>query len=212
MRPSTGSWSTDGRCGLKRVMIVGSVIYGRVRVAAGARSARKNFWQSKHIQKRGNMDDSELFDVFNVDNNPEPAQKTIQAPPREKPKKQKKSKHENVAAKETTANGGGAGVSGKRPHDHVSTETSQEQQMDGVENTGVAKKVRKLADNPIIVDSFETETDQIVPATTGLQGVAPKDQNIVIKKRVITYSMLCLLSVVSTCSSVSNGRLEIYSP
>src|SRR5277367_3314585 len=117
MRPSTGSWSTDGRCGLKRVMIVGSVIYGRVRVAAGARSARKNFWQSKHIQKRGNMYDSELFDVFNVDNNPEPAQKTIQAPPREKPKKQKKSKHENVAAKETTANGGGAGVSGKRPHD-----------------------------------------------------------------------------------------------
>ena len=127
------------------------------------------------------MDDLELFDVFNVDNNPEPEQKTIQAPPREKPKKQKKSKHENTAAKEVTANGG---VHGKRPHEHVSTENGIQQPMDGVHATEVAKKPRKLADNPIIVDSFETETDQIVPAATGLQGVAPTDQNIVIKKRV----------------------------
>ena len=131
------------------------------------------------------MDDSELFDVFNVDNNPEPEQKTIQAPPREKQKKQKKSKHENTTAtKEVIANGG---VNGKRPHDDVSTENDVQQPMDGVQTTGAAKKSRKLADNPIIVDSFETETDQIVPATTGLQGVAPTDHNIVIKKRVPSW-------------------------
>jgi hypothetical protein len=140
------------------------------------------------------MDDSELFDVFNVDNNPEPAQKTIQAPPREKPKKQKKSKHENTVTNDKVANGGGGGggVNGKRRHDHVSTETSKKQQMDGVESTGIARKMRKLADNPIIVDSFETETDQIVPATTGLQGVAPTDQNIVIKKRVESHNVFAL--------------------
>ena len=77
-------------------------------------------------------------------------------------------------------------------HDHVSTETSKGKQMDGVESTGAAKKMRKLADNPIIVDSFETETDQIVPATTGLQGVAPTDQNIVIKKRVKSHNEFVL--------------------
>jgi hypothetical protein len=84
------------------------------------------------------MDDSELFDVFTVDNNPEPEQKTIARPERPKSKKEKKGKKEKSKAK----------------------------------------------DNPIVVDSFETESDQIVRATTGLQGVAPTDENIVIKKKV----------------------------
>lgn len=165
-----------------------AVIYTRVRVAVGGGQdlQRKSLASDNLVRKTEKMDDSELFDVFNVDNNPEPAQKTIQAPPREKPKKQKESKHENTVANDkVTANGGGGGgVKGKRPHDHVSTETNKAKQMDGVESIGIAKKMRKMADNPIIVDSFETETDQIVPATTGLQGVAPTDQNIVIKKRV----------------------------
>src|SRR5271170_1563119 len=132
----------------------------RLRVKICAQKLLGNHQQSKNDIDERKMDDSELFDVFNVDNNPEPAQKTIQAPPREKPKKQKKSKHENTVANDkVTANGGGGGgVKGKRPHDHVSTETSKEKQMDGVESTGMAKKMRKLADNPIIVDSFETET------------------------------------------------------
>ena len=174
------------------------------------RSAEEKFSVSLPRTSRDRkMDDLELFDVFNVDNNPEPEQKTIQAPPREKPKKQKRSKHENTAAKEVTANGG---VHGKRPHEHVSPENGVQQPMDGVQTTGAAKKPRKLADNPIIVDSFETETDQIVPAATGLQGVAPTDQNIVIKKRVTP--MTCFWAnwiPVSTCSGVSNCRLEVYS-
>src|SRR5271155_1791574 len=154
---------------------------------------RKSLASDNLERKTEKMDDSGLFDVFNVDNNPEPAQKTIQAPPHEKPKKQKKSKHENIVAKyKFSANGGGGGVKGKRPHDHVSTETSKGKQMDGVESTGAAKKMRTLADDPIIVDSFETETDQIVPATTGLQGVAPTDQNIVIKKRVKSHNEFVL--------------------
>jgi len=64
--------------------------------------------------------------------------------------------------------------------------------MDGVESTGAAKKMRTLADDLIIVDSFETETDQIVLATTGLLGVALTDQNIVIKKRVKSHNEFVL--------------------
>ena len=154
------------------------------------------------------MDDSELFDVFNVENNPEPAQKTIQGLPREKPKKPEKSKHEKDVVRDAAAKGG---VNGKRPYEQVSREAKKERQIDGQESTGVAKKPRKLADHPIIVDSFETETDQIVPATTGLQGVAPTDQNIVIKKKVTTVNLLYLLEIVSTCGGVSNRRLEVYS-
>src|SRR5271170_1588287 len=96
----------------------------RLRVKICAQKLLGNHQQSKNDIDERKMDDSELFDVFNVDNNPEPAQKTIQAPPREKPKKQKKSKLENVASKEATANGG---VNGKRPHDNVSAETGKDQ-------------------------------------------------------------------------------------
>ena len=48
------------------------------------------------------------------------------------------------------------------------------------------------------MDSFETESDQIVPATQGLQGIAPTDQNIVIKKRVLhalTIAELCSIDM-----------------
>lgn len=89
------------------------------------------------------MDDSELFDVFNVDNNPEPETKAIPT--------------------------------------------------------------------QVVVDSFETESDQIVPATQGLQGIAPTDQNIVIKKRVL-HALTITDSTVSTCSRISYCGLEIHTP
>jgi len=124
------------------------------------------------------MDDSELFDVFNIDNNPEPEQKTIPTQNKKrKPKKPKKTTDEkSTTNKDQSTNG----VSGKRSHEDLSTKSDADE--DEVEV--VSKKPRKLDETPIIVDSFETESDQIVPATQGLQGIAPTDQNIVIKKRV----------------------------
>jgi len=130
------------------------------------------------------MDDSELFDVFNIDNNPEPEQKTLAGAKTQKPKKPKKSKEQKnaAAAKEKSA----AGPSnGKRGHKELSAKSDEENE---VETTKLSKRHRKLEDNPIVVDSFETESEQIVPATRGLQGIAPTDHNIVIKKRVLPSS------------------------
>jgi hypothetical protein len=123
------------------------------------------------------MDDSELFDVFDVDNNPEPTPKDP-APPIERSKSHKKKSKRDPA--EAHANGPSA--NGKRPHEDKQGKHTQE-------GTPPVKKPRKRAEDPIVVDSFETESDQIVPATTGLQGTVPADANIVIKKRVCP---LCL--------------------
>ena len=124
------------------------------------------------------MDDSELFDVFNIDNNPEPEQKTIPTQNKKrKPRKPKKTTGEkSTTNKDQSING----FSGKRSHEDPSTKSD----VDEDEVEVVSKKPRKIDETPIIVDSFETESDQIVPATQGLQGIAPTDQNIVIKKRV----------------------------
>jgi hypothetical protein len=148
-----------------------------------SRSAEGGKTLPASTSNRSKMDDLELFDVFNVDNNPEPEQKTIQGLARDKPKRQKTSKHEKSIANDESANG----VSGKRSYDQVSTAGGRKQEDDGGESTTVTKRLRKMAENPIIVDSFETETDQIVPATQGLQGAARTDQNIIIKKRVIFH-------------------------
>jgi FtsZ-interacting cell division protein YlmF len=128
------------------------------------------------------MDDSELFDVFNVDNNPEPETKTIPTQNKtQKAKKPKKSKEDKSTTNQRTSSNG---ATGKRFHEDLSTKSDVEE--DDVEV--VSKKPRKIDETPVIVDSFETESDQIVPATQGLQGIAPKDQNIVIKKRVTPRS------------------------
>ena len=151
------------------------------------------------------MDDSELFDVFNVDNNPEPEQKTIPAQNKKrKAKKPKKSREDKSTTNQGTSTNG---VNGKRSHEDLSIKSDVEE--DDLEI--VSKKPRKIDEAPIIVDSFETETDQIVPATQGLQGIAPTDQNIVIKKRVL-YALIITDSAVSTCSCVSYCRLEIHTP
>lgn len=115
------------------------------------------------------MDDSELFDVFDVDNNPEPVQKGPVAPI-ERTKSQKKHR-----SKDTKPDSNGI-ASGKRPLD--------KQDDQDVEERTMIKKSRKNIADPVVVDSFETESEQIVPATMGLQGTAPTDANIVIKKRV----------------------------
>jgi hypothetical protein len=151
------------------------------------------------------MDDSELFDVFNIDNNPEPEQKTIPTQNKKrKAKKPKKSKEDKSTTNQGTSTNG---ASRKRSHEDLSTKSDAEE--DDVEI--VSKKPRKIGETPIVVDSFETESDQIVPATQGLQGIAPTDQNIVIKKRVF-HALTITDSVVSTCSCVSYCRLEIHTP
>ena len=124
------------------------------------------------------MDDSELFDVFNIDNNPEPVQKTVRGVQRVQSKKSRKSGKGEGVSNETPANS----VNGKRSHDQ-----SRNDEKNNLKSTQISKKPRKNNDAPIVVDSFETESDQIVPATQGLQGTAPADQNIVIKKRVLLH-------------------------
>lgn len=162
------------------------------------------------------MDDSELFDIFDVDNNPEPAQKTIAAPverSKSHKSKSKKDKHDSN------------GVSnGKRAHNEADESRTEDRTL--------VKKARKNVEDPIVVDSFETESDQIVPATSGLQGtVPPADANIVIKKRVSplpspppvpnssphwshcqgNFKELVTDVLVPSRGCVSCGRLEIYS-
>ena len=151
------------------------------------------------------MDDSELFDVFNVDNNPEPEQTTI--PTQNKKRKAKKPKKSREDKSTTNQEISTNVVNGKRSHEDLSTKSDVEEDDAKV----VSKKPRNINEAPIIVDSFEKESDQIVPATQGLQGVAPTDQNIVIKKRVL-HALRITESIVSTCSCVSYCRLEIHSP
>ena len=110
------------------------------------------------------MDDNELFAVFTAENNPEPVQKTQRGTSRK-----------------------------TRSHtDDTTCKRSRGDQADGVgeDEPQTAKRLRKN-DTPVVLDSFETESEQIVPAIEGLQGVAPVDQSIVIKKRVTT-GFLCI--------------------
>ena len=116
------------------------------------------------------MDDSDLFDVFDVDNNPEPIQNAPPAPL----ERQKSQKHKSKDPNKHESNG--VVAIGKRAHD--------KRDGDDAEGQTTVKKARKNIEDPIVVDSFETESEQIVPATTGLQGIAPTDANIIIKKRV----------------------------
>jgi hypothetical protein len=121
------------------------------------------------------MDDLELFDVFSADNNPEPAQKTITGHSREKVTKTTRPRHENSQVKDK--------ANGKRSY-HDSAENGAEEDFDR-DDIAPSKRSRKVNENPIVVDSFETESDQIVPVAQGLQGIpAPPDENIIIKKRV----------------------------
>jgi hypothetical protein len=140
-----------------------------------------------------------------VDNNPEPEQITIPTQNKKrKAKRPKKSREDKSATNQEISTNG---VSAKRFHENISTKSDVEEDDAKV----VSKKPRNIDSAPIIVDSFEKESDQIVPATQGLQGVAPTDQNIVIKKRVL-HALGITESVVSTCSCVSYCRLEIHSP
>jgi len=130
------------------------------------------------------MDDADLFDVFNEDNNPEPQQKTIQGTKGSKVKKSKKEKKDK--SKETHN-----GIHKKRSHEEINPshdmEDEENEVIDNEESTRLNKKPRKIAEHPIVVDSFETETDQIVPATTGLQGTVPASDTIVLKKKVFLF-------------------------
>jgi len=128
------------------------------------------------------MDDSELFDVFNEYNNPEPLQKTTAGTKDVERKKSKKDKKKDNS-KDTQ--------NGTHQRKRSLDETSEKMDVDGetgeidaAEVSGITKKVRKNTQQPIVVDSFETESDQVVPAIAGLQGIAPTNDNIVIKKRV----------------------------
>ena len=124
--------------------------------------------------------DSELFDVFNIDNNPEPQQKTIPSQ-----SKKRKSKKPNKSNKDKSLEGNDPsldGVNRKRPNEDL-TKSDLE---DDVEPPQTPKKHRKIDEIPIIVDSFETESDQIVPAIQDFEGTPIQaDQNIIIKKRVL---------------------------
>jgi hypothetical protein len=122
----------------------------------------------QEIQRFNEMDDSELFDVFSTDNNPEPEQKTAASSLKTKSKKPKKQKKDKVLKS----------ASGKRSHDESEDAVEEEK------TSPIVKRHRRNSENPIIVDSFETESDQIVPAAQGLQGTAAPDHNIVIKKKV----------------------------
>jgi hypothetical protein len=112
------------------------------------------------------MDDAELFDVFAVEETP-----VVQVPNTVKTKKHKKEKKKASNQVEDEP------ITNKRALERAANEDESA--------THKVKKQRKTEPQPIIVDSFETESDQIVPATQGLQGVPlATDQNIVIKKRV----------------------------
>ena len=128
------------------------------------------------------MDDSELFDVFNEYNNPEPLQKTTAGTKDAERKKSKKDKKKDKS--KDTQNGVNQR---KRSLDETSEKMDvdgESGEIDAAEVSGITKKVRKNTQQPIVVDSFETESDQVVPAIAGLQGIAPTNDNIVIKKRV----------------------------
>jgi hypothetical protein len=158
------------------------------------------------LGEKERMDDSELFDVFSADNNPEPVQKTIATTAQ----RDKSTKQKNNDTEKSTRNDTSNGVKQKRSYDELAPENGgNKDTTNGTDSTQIAKKSRKNNDIPIIVDSFETESDQIVPATQGLQGIAVTDHNIIIKKRV--HSITNYLTTVSSCSCFPNCRLEIHS-
>ena len=130
------------------------------------------------------MDDPELFDVFTVDNNPEPPRKTLIVTEEHKIKKSKKERPKEKDKKKSED----GGINLRRLQDtkkrRKEQQSNDEDQTSGTESYKTAKRPRKVPEQPVIVDSFETETDQIVPAAQGLQGAAITDQNIIIKKRV----------------------------
>ena len=139
------------------------------------------------------MDDAELFDVFNVDNSPEPPRKTVPGEAthlqRESKKKKLKTEKQQVRQNESALDEATSPTNGskaKRSHDDV-IEISSDDSDDGgppEESPRLSKKSRTAEANPIVLDSFEKESDQIVRATQGLQGAPVTDENIVIKKRV----------------------------
>jgi len=139
------------------------------------------------------MDDADLFDVFTIDNNPEPPRKTIASETthiqqQAKKKKLKKDKQQVLkdesALEEATSPTNGSKA--KRSHDDVIEISSDDNGDEGLpeESPRHSKKSRTEEANPIVLDSFEKESDQIVRATQGLQGAPVIDENIVIKKRV----------------------------
>ena len=144
------------------------------------------------------MDDPELFDVFNVDDASEPAQRAMQSLRRDKFNTSEKKEVKKSAKTETPVNG----VQRKRSYDDA-VPNGILQSTNGEDVSHISKRSRKREENPIVVDSFETESEQVVPATQGLQGIAPVDKNIVIKKRVSTLFPFCLMfSIV----------MQLYSP
>jgi hypothetical protein len=128
------------------------------------------------------MDDSELFDVFKIESNPEPIHKPIPTGPRDK------RKYSDRKSSEKSSIGliNGANVAVTRRSSEENAQNAQTRfTTKEIESFHTSKRSRRANQvEPIVVDSFETETDQIVPATQGLQGIAPTDQNIIIKKRV----------------------------
>src|SRR5271167_1921405 len=105
------------------------LIYNRVRVQVAYCDGKKIF---------SAMDDSELFDVFNIDNNPEPEQKTISTQNKKrKAKKQKKAKDDKSTRKQGTSTND---VNGKRFHEDLATKSDVEE--DDMEV--VSKKPRKV--------------------------------------------------------------------
>jgi hypothetical protein len=138
------------------------------------------------------MDDAELFDVFSVNNNPEPPRKTLTVTEDHKTKKPKKEGHNKEKDKRKPEDGE---TNAHRSQDakkrRKEQQSNDDDQTSGTESYNIAKRPRKVAEQPVVVDSFETETDQIVPAAQGLQGAAITDHNIIIKKRVRPRSRKC---------------------
>jgi len=135
------------------------------------------------------MDDAELFDVFEVEDSVE----TVPLKPAKATKEHrtKKSKKEHKEKKKSTPHQDDEDVSSKNKR---ALEQRHFNGDDMPEDSRKSKKSRKIEPQPIVVDSFETETEQIVPATQGLQGtpLTSADQNIVIKKRVcVLIPLVC---------------------
>ena len=169
-----------------------------MRCQRSGRALRKTFEGKKLYEGRGlarqaaRMDDADLFDVFSIDNNPEPPQKTIpgEAAHLQQKAKKTRSKRKHEARKDDSvleeAISPTNGSKAKRSHDDVVGISSDDNENGGPpeEFPRSAKKSRKAEANPIVLDSFEKESDQIVRATQGLQGAPVTDEDIVIKKRV----------------------------
>lgn len=152
--------------------------------------------EKKLTEDEARMDDAELFDVFGIDNDAEAAAPaaTVAAHLSQKTRKKKskatsKNKAEQSTRKEEPATEQSTSPKGKRSHVDVIEISSDDGEAGGAvpdDSPRPAKKARKADANPVVVDSFETESDQIVRAAEGLHGEPVTDENIVIKKRVST--------------------------